>query len=180
MAEQSTLARPYAQAIFDLARSNNELQLWSDMLQLVSVITADEQLQLLLDNPSVSGDRLQDLIIGVADAANGGLTEAGRNMVKVLRANNRLGLVAEVARQFEVLKAKAENTLHADVISAMPISDAQQQKLAEALKNRLGRDVELNCSIDESLIGGAIIRAGDLVIDGSARGRLEKLSTILQ
>ncbi len=180
MAEQSTLARPYAQAIFDLANSTNQLQAWSDMLQLVSAITADEQLQLLLDNPSVSGDQLQDLIIGVADAANGGLTEAGRNMVKVLRANNRLGLVAEVARQFEALKAEAENTLHADVISAMPISGAQQQKLAEALKNRLGRDVELNCSIDESLIGGAIIRAGDLVIDGSARGRLEKLSTILQ
>jgi F-type H+-transporting ATPase subunit delta len=176
MAENSTLARPYAEAVFEIANSRNELQAWSDMLQSFSVIVADPQLQALLDNPAISREQVTDLVIGVAGE---GVSDLAKNMIKVLASNNRLVLLPEITAQFEVLKADAENALRAEVISAKPVSDAQQQKIAEALKKRLGREIELSCSIDESLIGGAIIRAGDLVIDGSAKGQLEKLSNAL-
>jgi F-type H+-transporting ATPase subunit delta len=98
----------------------------------------------------------------------------------VLSENSRLGLLAEIAAQYEILKAEAENTVQAELVAAQPVSEAKQAQLREALKKRLGREVELQCSIDERLIGGAVIRAGDLVIDGSALGRLERLATTLR
>jgi F-type H+-transporting ATPase subunit delta len=176
MAELSTLARPYAQAMFDLAQAQNALGKWSDMLQLLAAIAGDSQVADLLDNPEITREQVTDLFIEVAGSA---LDEHGRNAIKVLAANNRVALLPVIAELFEELKAEAENTLQAEIIAAKPISEQQQQKIADALKHRLGRDVTLEVKLDENLLGGAIVRAGDLVIDGSAKGRLQKLTNSL-
>jgi F-type H+-transporting ATPase subunit delta len=177
MTELSTLARPYAQAVFQLARDRDELATWSQRLQLLATIAVDPQTRALLDDPRLARARLEGLFIDVAGET---LDVMGRNLVRVLSENSRLGLLAEIAAQYEILKAEAENTVQAELVAAQPVSEAKQAQLREALKKRLGREVELQCSIDERLIGGAVIRAGDLVIDGSALGRLERLATTLR
>ncbi len=176
MAEKSTVARPYAQAAFDLAQENNDLKTWSDMLQLCAMIVSDEQLSELIGHPDVSKEALVELILKVAGDR---LNTVGRNFIRVLANNGRLNVLSEIASLYEQHRAEAERRVDAEVISAFPLSDAQQQALVESLKKRLGREIRLTASIDESLIGGAIVRAGDLVIDGSVSGHLNKLAQTL-
>jgi F-type H+-transporting ATPase subunit delta len=176
MAEKSTIARPYAEAVFQTAEAAGQLQQWSDMLQTVAVIAADADMQAVIGNTSVNKAQLAQLIIDVAGDV---MTEQGSNLIKLLAENRRLDVVAEITEQFETLKAEAEKTVEAEVISAQEVSAAQQSLIAEKLKARLGREVSLKCSVDESLMGGAIIKAGDMVIDGSVSGQLNKLSVEL-
>ena len=176
MAEKSTIARPYAQAAFDLAQEKDELKTWSDMLQLCAMIVRDEQVSRLIGNPGVSKDDLVELILKVAGDR---LNAVVRNFIRVLANNGRLNVLSEIAELYEQHRADAERRVDAEVISAFPLSDAQQQALAASLKKRLGREVRLTASTDESLIGGAIVRAGDLVIDGSVSGHLNKLAQAL-
>jgi F-type H+-transporting ATPase subunit delta len=133
-------------------------------------------MQRLIGNTSVSKAQIAALII---DVAGGVLNEPGRNLVKLLADNRRLGVMAEIVEQFESLKAEAEKTIEAEMIAATTVSPAQQARIAAQLKARLGREVQLKCQVDESLLGGAIIKAGDLVIDGSISGQLNKLSVEL-
>jgi len=180
MAEKSTIARPYAEAVFQLAAANSELQQWSDMLQAVAMVAADADMQAVIGNTSVSKDQLAQLIIDVAGASlQKGMTEAGCNLIKLLAENRRLDVIAEITEQFETLKAEAEKTVEAQMVSAQEVSAAQQSMIAEKLKARLGCEVSLTCSVDETLMGGAIIKAGDMVIDGSVSGQLNKLSVEL-
>ncbi|NOZ37653.1 MAG: F0F1 ATP synthase subunit delta [Gammaproteobacteria bacterium] len=176
MAEKSTVARPYAQAAFDLAQENNDLATWSEMLQLCAMIVTDEQLSELIGHPDVSKEALVELILKVAGDR---LNTVGRNFIRVLANNGRLNVLSEIASLYEQHRAEAERRIDAEVISAFPLSDAQQLALVESLKKRLGREIRLTASIDESLIGGAIVRAGDLVIDGSVSGHLNKLAQTL-
>lgn len=176
MAEKSTIARPYAQAAFDLAKDKNDLKSWSDMLAFGAMIVSDEQVSPLIDNPEVSKDSLVELILNVAGDQ---LDTVGSNFIRVLADNGRLNVLPEIAALYEQHRAEAERYIDAEVISAFPISEAQQQSLVEGLKKRLGREVRLTASIDESLIGGAIVHAGDLVIDGSVTGHLNKLAQTL-
>jgi F-type H+-transporting ATPase subunit delta len=176
MAELSTIARPYAQAVFDVARVKRQYGEWSAQLQLVASIVSNADVLALIGNTSVRKDQVADLVIGIAADK---LSATGRNLVHVLADNRRLGALVEIARQFEELRAAAEATQDAEVVSAFEIDSAQQQAIASALQKRLGRKVNLVCKIDPSLLGGAVIRAGDLVIDGSALGRLNKLTTRL-
>lgn len=173
MSEKSTVARPYAQAIFELARDQGDLKGWSEMLALAAAVAADERVHELMENPLVDRDRFTDLFLGIC---GDGLTPTAVNMIKVLASNERLAVLPEVAEQYEHLRAEAERTVEAELVSAFPVSDAQRDKVAAALKTRLGRDVNLVCKTDPQLLGGAVVRAGDLVIDGSALGRLEKLA----
>ncbi|VAX12066.1 ATP synthase delta chain [hydrothermal vent metagenome] len=173
MAEKSTIARPYAQAAFDLAQEENDLKTWSDMLQLCAMIVNDEKVSRLIGNPEVSKATLVELILNVAGDR---LNTVGRNFIRVLAGNGRLNVLSEIVSLYEQHRADAEQRVDAEVISAFPMSDAQQQALAASLKKKLGREVRLTASIDESLIGGAIVRAGDLVIDGSISGHLNKLA----
>lgn len=173
MAEKSTIARPYAEAVFQLALENSQLQQWSDILQTVTVIVNDEGMQQIIGNTSVSKSQVADLIIDVAGSV---MTDQGKNMIKLLAENRRLGVVTEITEQFEILKAEAEKTIEAEVIAATELGSEQQALIIEKLKTRLGCEVSLKCSVDESLMGGAIIKAGDLVIDGSVTGQLNKLS----
>jgi len=173
MAEATTIARPYAQAIFELARDEKRLVEWSSTLGVLSAIAANDGMSLVFGNPKISTDNLVDLFISVAGNK---LDDKAKNLVKVLAENKRLTVLPEIAAGFEILRAEEEKTIKADVISALEVSEAQKQSLAAALKKRLGRNVELTCRIDETLLGGAVIRAGDMVIDGSISGQLAKLA----
>ena len=176
MAEKSTIARPYAQAAFDIAHEKGELKAWSDMLQLVAAVTADELMENMITNPTIVREKIVEIIF---DVCGDKLNDAGKNFVRVLADNGRLNVVAEIVERFEWHRAEAEKTVEAEVTSAFPLSDSQIQAMTEALKKRLGREVHLVTQIDDSIVGGAIIRAGDLVIDGSVSGQLNKLATTL-
>lgn len=176
MAENITIARPYAQAVFDLARENKAFDEWSRMLELLSAVVSDPQLAGLAGNPRVPGEGLVSLII---DVCGKGLTEQGRSLVRVLAENRRLGLVPELRTLYEAMRAEAQKIVQAEVVSAFPLSDEQKKGIAGALGRRLGREVQLACETDESLIGGAVIRAGDLVIDGSVAAHVDRLASAL-
>ncbi len=178
MAEKITLARPYAQAVFDLARSEGKegLKNWSEMLLLAASIAADPQMKSIIGDPRVHSDQLARLLL---DICGSGLSQEGQNFIKLLIENHRLDVLPEIAALYEVQRAEAEGTLKAEVISAQPLNEEQLNKIARSLQARLGRVISLTCSIDASLIGGVIVRAGDTVIDGSARGQLSRLSTSL-
>lgn len=176
MAEKSTIARPYAQAAFDLAQQQGKLKEWSEMLQWLAAVAADNAVMDLIGNPEVSKDAKVKLFLDVcADKLN----EQGTSFVKVLADNKRLNVLPEIAEQFEAQRAEAEKTVEAEVTTPYPMSAEQQQALVAALKTRLGREVTLVNKTDESLIGGAIVRAGDLVIDASVTGQLERLTNSL-
>lgn len=173
MAEKATIARPYARAAFEYAREQNAFDRWSQVLASASAVAADERVAKLLTNPRVSVD---DLVSLISEAAGGALDDHGRNFIATLAHNRRLGLLPEIAAQFETLRAEVENVADVRVTSAVKLNEAQQQRLSSALKKRLKREVRLHCEVDPSLIGGAIVRAGDFVIDGSLRARLERLA----
>lgn len=176
MAEKSTIARPYAVAAFELAKEQNDLASWSDMLDFAAVVAMDDTMQSYIGNPAIEQDTLTRLLLEVCGDT---LNALGQNFMKVLVANKRLNVLPQIARLYNELRAEAEKTVDAEVISAFPLSDAQQSSLIEGLKRRLGREVKLTSKVDENLLGGAIVRAGDLVIDGSVSGQLDKLATSL-
>ena len=173
MAEKATIARPYARAAFDHARSQDALAAWSAALAAAAQVVADPRVAPLLSSPQVRPRQLAGLITEAAGAAQGPI----RNLVDLLAENGRLGFLPEIAAQYEVLRTEAEKVADVEVVSAMELDGAQQERLAKALRSRLGREVRMHTRTDASLIGGAIVRAGDLVIDGSLKGRLERLAT---
>lgn len=173
MAEQATIARPYARAAFEYAHTHNALKQWSDALAVAAIVAADANVVKLLNNPHVAAAQLVELI---ADIAGNKLDAESRNFIATLANNRRIALLPQIAAMYEALRAEVENRAQADVVSAAPLSDTQQKRLASALKKRLNRDVQLNCSVDPGLIGGAVIRCGDLVIDGSVKVRLARLA----
>lgn len=172
MAEKATIARPYARAAFDFAREHDALAAWSGVLAAAAQVAADPRVAPLLSSPKVTTAQSVGLVADVA-AAQG----PARNFLEVLAENRRLGLLPEIAAQFEVLRTEAEKVVDVEVVSAMNLDGAQEARLAAALRGRLGREVRMHTRIDASLIGGAIVRAGDLVIDGSLKGRLERLAS---
>lgn len=176
MAEFSTLARPYAKAAFEYAVAHGDLESWSEALAWLAQLVEDAQLSALLRSPAVSRPQRADLLI---ELSGDRLPAPMRNFVQVLASNDRLLLLPVILEQFQALKADHERLVDVEVSSAAPLDQAQQQRLVEALVKRLGREVRIQVSIDPALIGGAIIRAGDTVIDGSLRGRLNKLAGAL-
>ncbi|MFL6548581.1 MAG: F0F1 ATP synthase subunit delta [Povalibacter sp.] len=173
MAEKVSIARPYAKAAFEFARERNALGAWSETLSTASAIIADERVAKLLSSPRITPDQLVGLIADIADTS---LDEQGRNFLNTLAQNRRLDVLPEIAAIYEVLRAEVENTADVQVVSAVPLDDAQRQRLATALQKRLKRDVRLHCEVDASLLGGAVVRSGDMVIDGSLKAGLEKLT----
>ena len=177
MSELSTLARPYAEAVFRMAQGENDLAGWSARVQSLALIVSDAQVARLIADPAVSAERVADLIIEVAGADLG---ERGGNFVKVLAENDRLVLLPEISTQFETLKANAEGTLEATITSAQELTQAQIDDLVAGLKTRFNRAVNVQVAVDAELIGGAVIAIGDQVIDGSVKGRLQRMSFALQ
>lgn len=176
MAERATIARPYAKAAFEYARDAKRLPQWSKGLRTAAQIVADARIESLVKNPEISLKDVVGLITGVA----GEELDAGmRNFLSVLAENHRLLLLPEISAHYEAERAQIENTVDVEVISAVALDTAQQAKLERALEKRLKRRVRMHNSVDASLMGGAVVRAGDLVIDGSIKGRLEQLATVL-
>ena len=176
MAQSITIARPYAEAAFALARDADALAAWDDGLDLAARVVADERVDQVLRSPRVDHERKAALILEVCGEA---LDLQQRNLIRLLTQRHRVLLLPEIARQFRALRADHERTLEARLISAQPVTDAARDRLADALSRQLDRTVTLETEIDETLIGGAIVRAGDLVIDGSVRGRLTRLTGAL-
>lgn len=176
MSELTTLARPYANAVFELAREQGEYDKWSQMLAFMSAVAHDGTMRALLDSPRLDEEQAAELFISVCKEQ---IDEQGQNFVKLLAENRRIALLPEITALYEFMRSEAEGRISAEVVSAQDITPSQIQTIAKALKARLGREVNVTTRTDKSLLGGAIIRAGDLVIDGSIRGRLNQLSTAL-
>jgi F-type H+-transporting ATPase subunit delta len=180
MAEMTTIARPYARAAFEEAYASGELQRWSDLLQTATVVAADPAIRVLLVTPQLAYQQKADLLLDICgEVCTDGIPETSRNFMTLLAQNHRLSALPHIVVLFEKLRAVTEKTVQAELVSAFPVTDAQRDQIAACLQARLQRTILLDCQVDESLIGGAIIRAGDLVIDGSVRGQLQKLATAL-
>jgi F-type H+-transporting ATPase subunit delta len=176
VAERATIARPYAKAAFEYAREANAFAVWSAGLNQAARIVSDARVAPLTKSPQWPAEKLVGLITDVAGAE---LNAGMQNFVRVLAENHRLLLLPEIAAHYEVLRSAVENTVDVDVVSAVPLDAAQTEKLKQALSTRLKRQVRMQNSVDATLLGGAVVRAGDLVIDGSLKGRLERLATDL-
>ena len=185
MADNNTVARPYARAAFEVAQESDALEELSESFAAAKALLGDGQVAAFLAAPALTDEErlsfLQGLfakVVGEGSVFAGGSAH-GTNFFKLLLENGRVGVLPEIADHFEALKAKVENTVDAVITSATALSAEQEAALAKSLKEKLGRDVRVTTEIDENLIGGAVIRAGDVVIDGSLRARLEGLANSL-
>jgi F-type H+-transporting ATPase subunit delta len=173
MSQNLTLARPYARAAFALSREDNSIAAWSQALTFAARVAADPQVHSLLNHPQLTEDDAVTLL---------GTDGAGENFGRFLRLladNRRLVLLPEIAGLFEALRAEAEHVVKARVTAASELPASELESIRAALRRRFGREVEVETAVDESLIGGALIDAGDVVIDGSLRGQLQRLQATL-
>ena len=176
MAEKATIARPYARAAFGHARAAGALAAWSRLLAVGAAVASDPAVAALLDNPRVAAGDLVALLAGVAADQGVAVDAGGRNFLAVLADNHRLAYLPEIAAQYDVLRAEVENTIDVELTTALALEATQRARLEAALARRFGREVRMTEVVDPALVGGAIVRAGDLVIDGSLAGRLERLA----
>ncbi|WP_321277490.1 F0F1 ATP synthase subunit delta [Thiomicrorhabdus indica] len=176
MAELMKIARPYAEAVFALAKEEQSLAAWSDQLANLSAIAADQAMQALMDDPS----RSQAEILSVFEAVMGDkLTTQGKNLLAAMAENKRLQALTEVSGQYEALKAEEEKRVRATVVSAFDVTDEQKNKLSAALNAKFDAEVEITYEVDASLVGGIKIMVGDWALDGSAQSQLNKLGAAI-
>jgi len=176
MAEAITIARPYANAAFDIANEKVDLKTWSGFLAVMAQSVVDEGIEAMIASPSISDEQVISILVDIAGEL---VTTEGRHFLALLAENKRLPVLMDIAVIFEQLRADAEQVMTAEVSSARALTPEQEANIAKALKKRTGRDVTLSVEVDESLLGGAIIRAGDLIIDGSALGKLNRLANVI-
>lgn len=176
MADAATLARPYARAAFEHAHAAQQLAAWGDLLAKASAVIGDAKVAPLVGNPHVKRTELVEFVL---DVAGGASDERARNFLHLLADNGRLAVLPEIAAQYAEMRAAVENTVDVTVTSALPLTAEQSDKLTQALTRRLRRTVRLHAEVDPSLVGGAIVRAGDFVVDGSLRGRIERLGNTM-
>ena len=176
MSDISTTARPYARAVFETAREKASQKQWSESLALMSLVANDPTMNDVLDNPKMTKAQKSELFVSVCGDK---IDDNGKNLLMLLAENGRLLELPEIAEQYEVLRSADEGIVEAEVTSAMPLDSDQESALKESLKKKLGSDVSLTTSVDESLIGGVIVQAGDMVIDGSVRSQITALSNAL-
>ena len=176
MADNASTARPYAKALFELAKENDAFAAWGSSLKKLAAISQDADFASLVNDPKITADQLTGLL---NELLEGDLPEGGGNFLNLLVNNDRISVLSDIEQQFGELVAKAQASVNAQVITAIALSESQKLSLASALEQRLGLKVNLQESVDADLVGGAIIKAGDLVIDGSAKGRIEKLTSAL-
>jgi F-type H+-transporting ATPase subunit delta len=176
MAENLTVARPYAEAAFTLARDQNALPVWSGMLRLTAEIAADPQMRLALTSPKLDAPQKESLFLSVAGDK---LSPEGRSFVRVLIESDRIALMPEIRQLFEARKDAAENVARATIESALPLTAEQEASLQAALKRRFGKTIESTVTVNSALIGGARITVGDTVIDGSVLGKLTAMANEL-
>ena len=176
MAELTTLARPYAKAVFNAAKEQDAVDYWDQALALAGLIAANEAVKNILANPGLSERRKAELFF---DTAEEQLPEALRNFLLILSENKRLALLPEISILFAFYRAELERTVKIKVSTAYEMTSDEQQQLAQALSSKLERKVALETTVDRSLIGGVVVNSGDLVIDASVRGKLAKMAKAL-
>lgn len=176
MSIRTTLARPYAKAAFAEAVQTDTVQAWSQLLQTAALVLRDPDMLALIDNPRVTVDECLSILLDICGVL---VHEPGKNFLTLLANNYRLDILPEIAELFASYQVEQEKTVRVLVTSTAALTDAEQQALSRALKKRLQREVILECRLDSALLGGLIIQAGDLVIDGSIRGKLARLNTQL-
>lgn len=177
MAENITIARPYAKAAFEHAEQHGTLSQWADMLSVLAAIALDDQVQAVMDNPKITGEQVVSLFVDVAAKQ---LAENGENFLRVLADAGRLSVLPDIAVLYHRLLAEHEQRVEVQVTAASALSAQQEKALAAALEKRLAKKITLSCEVDTTLLGGMIIRSGDLVIDSTVRGKLTRLSAALQ
>lgn len=178
MAEFATLARPYAEAVFEIAKEEKNFDTWSENLVFLTQVVKDPHLIQVIMNPRVSKEELRHVLLDICSEKIS--TGAGQNLIKMLLDNNRLNIVPQLAEQYEQLKAEHLGYVKVEIISTYSVKSHQRQTIETILKERLGKAVDINVSIDRNLIGGWLIRIGDRVIDLSIKGRLHQLATELR
>jgi F-type H+-transporting ATPase subunit delta len=177
MAEIATIARPYANAVFELAKRKRALDGWSRELAVLAAVAAEPAIKDVIDSPAATSQQKAN---SLARVCGDDLSRESKQLLQVLAGNRRLHLLAEISAQYEELRAQEQASLEVEVVSAYALDDLEQKRITEALARRFECEIVLTSRVDESLLGGAIIRAGDTVIDGSVKGKLEKLSETLQ
>ena len=173
MAEYTTSARPYARAVYARATETSSVESWGEALALLAAVATDASKQEILDKPQLSKEQKGEILLKVLSDK---LNQQQQNLVRLMAENGRLRALPEVAHQFEIYRAEAEGKVDAEVISAFALTSEQERAITEMLKSKLGRDVSITTSTDESLIGGVVIKAGDTIIDGSMKSQLESLA----
>ena len=176
MSEVTKLARPYAAAVFELALEKGEVSAWFDTLKALVDVTTIPQVKILLSNPNIAADALAEVFIDIAGKS---MSEAAKNFVRLLGSNGRLALLPEIARLYEIEKSAHERAMNVTLTSAVPLQESFVTKLGDKLGEKFNKQAVVHCEIDESLIGGLLIRTGDMVIDGSIRGELSRLKEAL-
>ena len=179
MSDFQTAARPYARALFELASEESKLQQWQDNLQQAALIAADADMLAIFEQPAILAEDLAKLFLSVIAAAGVEADADFNNLIALLAENDRLSALPTISAQFATLKQEAEGKIEVTVRSAQELSAEQQDKIASSMAKRLGKEVSITTEIDASLIAGAIVTAGDLVIDGSASGQMQKLTIAL-
>ena len=177
MAELTTVARPYAEAAFELAREQNALPVWSEMLRFATTIVADERMKAALENPRLSTGDKEALLLSIAGDR---INADGRSFLRVLIEADRVALLPQIRALFDQLKDDAENVAKATIESALPLSDEETATLTKALEKRFGKKIEATVAVNPALIGGARITVGDAVIDGSVQAKLEAMRARLR
>lgn len=174
--EMKTIARPYAKAAFDFAVEKKAVDNWLSMLTFAAEVAQNDSMAQVLGS-DLNAEKMADVFLAVCGEQ---LDEQGQNLIRVLAVNGRLSVLPAVVREFAEMKAELDRVTDANVVSATKLTKQQVAKIQASLEKRLGRKVKLNCSVDKSLMAGIIITAGDMVIDGSVRGRLSRLAETLQ
>ena len=176
MQQNTTQARPYATAVFELAQAESDLAAWSEMLRLLNLIVSDSQMQRLLNDPRLDSEFLADFVLDISAER---LSEVGRNFVRVLADAERLSLAPQIYQLFEQRRTESEGVVDVEVVSAYELEQHEQDKIAAVMAKRFGKKINISARIDGSLIGGMVIRTGDSVIDASIRGKLRQLGSEL-
>ena len=173
MAELTTIARPYAKAAFETADAKGQLAEWSAMLSVAAVVATDDDMVKVLQHPALTSEQKAETFV---DVCGGKLSDEAVNLVKTMAENKRLTVLPQVAVTFEQLKSEKEKSVDVSIITAFALTGDQEQQLSQVLGAKLSRDIKVSSSVDKDLLGGAIIRAGNLIIDGSVRGKIAKLA----
>ena len=176
MAELVTIARPYAEAIFALAKERDELSKWSDMLTLLVTVFDDPRIQASIANPKVTKADIERLILAVCGEQ---IDANARNFIQLLVENGRLSAVAEIRRLFDLLKSEDEGIVEAQISSAFPLDGQELEKIVSLLSKRYQKNISPTVDVDSDLIGGITIQVGDKVWDASVRGRLQEMAAAL-
>jgi F-type H+-transporting ATPase subunit delta len=176
MAELATIARPYAEAVFRLAKEGNALVSWSEKLALIAAIYQDPQMQAAIGNPKVTANDVERLLVDIGGERIDG---AARNFIQLLMRNRRLTVLPQIREQFEKLKLDSEGRLEAKISSAFPLDDAQRNHVVNLLSSRFKRKINATETVNPELIGGIKVEVGDKVWDASVRGRLQTMALAL-